>query len=88
MPDADLTQAIDAGRHEAVVNRPLDDPARGVAADLAGVERDRRRQLVGRLVDGAVGKDHRRAFAPQFQLHGHEVRCRPRRSPGPPPAIP
>ena len=73
MPDADLPQAIGAGRDEAIVNRPLDDPARGVAADLAGVEGDRPHQFLGRLVDGAVGEDHRRALAAQLQFHRHEV---------------
>ena len=51
----------------------MHEPARGVAADLAGVERDRADQFGGRVADVDIIEHHGRAFAAQFQFHGREI---------------
>ena len=73
MPNSHRTEALLGGTDEVIVNIPLNEPTRGVAANLAGVKGDRLRQLVGGLGNLHVIKNHRGTFPAQLELHGDEV---------------
>ena len=74
--DADFLHLLDALVHELRRKFAVDEPAGGVAADLAGVERDCADELCGRVVHIDVFEDDGRAFAAEFQLHRREISYR------------
>ena len=61
------------GLHEAIVDRLVHEPARGVAADLAGVERDGLREFLDRVVQIHIVEHDGGTFAAQLELDRHEI---------------
>ncbi len=71
--DVQRGQRLRGAGDEAFVNFFVNEPARGRAADLTGVERERGGQRAGGVVHIDVIEQHGRAFAAEFEFHRHEI---------------
>jgi hypothetical protein len=71
--DGDALEPCHARLHEAIVNRLLHEPARGIATDLTGVERDGLCEFLHGVVQIDVVEHDGGTFASQFELDGHKV---------------
>ena len=63
------TDPFDAVVDKLVVHASMHQPARGIAADLPGVERNGANQFGGRVCDVDIVEHDGRAFAAQLQFH-------------------